>query len=104
MLVDPEAPADIAAGLLRLLSDPQTWQMFAERGYRRVLERYTWPRTAIGYLAAIHDRLAATRDGEQRPLLPFPPYFRDPKPENEPTATELARLYFGVGPEQRGQP
>ena len=103
VLVDPESPADIAAGLLRLLGDRQNWQAFADRGYRRVLERYTWPRTAIGYLEAINDRLAATSGAQRGPWLPFPPYFRDPKPENEPTLAELARLYFGVGGAERGQ-
>ncbi len=94
VLIDPEAPANIAAGLMQLLSDRQSWQTFAQRGYRRVVERYTWPRTATGYLEAINARWPPTSAKRYQPLIPIPSYFLDPQPGNEPTLANLAALYF----------
>ncbi|NIA24544.1 MAG: glycosyltransferase [Gammaproteobacteria bacterium] len=54
ILVDPSDPDDVADGLLRALDQ---WHHFAEAGRRRVLERYTWDRTAQGYVAAIRRAL-----------------------------------------------
>lgn len=51
ILVDPEDPADIARGMLELSSDESRRQEMQRRGRRRVLDRYTWERTARGYLA-----------------------------------------------------
>lgn len=58
VLVDPTAPADIARGLLRLLVDEAVWEQFHQAGMERVESRYTWERTAAGYLAAIETLLA----------------------------------------------
>ncbi|NOY57059.1 MAG: glycosyltransferase family 1 protein [Actinobacteria bacterium] len=54
VLVDPSDPDDVASGLLRALDQ---WHHFAREGRRRVLERYTWDRTAQGYVAAIERAL-----------------------------------------------
>ena len=51
ILVDPEDPEDIARGLLELSADESRRQEMQRRGRRRVLDRYTWERTAQGYLA-----------------------------------------------------
>jgi sucrose-phosphate synthase len=69
VLVDPSDPRQVAAGLLRALG-PE-WDSLAAAGRRRVLDRYTWDRTAEGYLAAI-ERAAGPAD---RPLLPIPDWF-----------------------------
>ena len=51
VLVDPYDPDDVAGGLLRALGDE--WPTLAAAGRDRVLSRYTWDRTAEGYLGAI---------------------------------------------------
>lgn len=94
VLVDPEDPADIARGLERLLCDAKAWQAFARRGRQRVLERYTWERTAAGYLALLAEIVANPAARRPAALLPIHPYFRDPRPENDVSLQELERLYF----------
>lgn len=94
VLVDPADPADIARGLKRVLGDDAAWERFARRGRQRVLDRYTWERTAANYLELIEEIVAAP--GARRPaeLLPIHPYFRDPQPENDISLAELSELYF----------
>jgi sucrose-phosphate synthase len=85
VLVDPADPADIAAGLLRLVGPEDEWEAFQAAGRERVLSRYTWERTAAGYLAVL-ERMLAGR-------LPIPPYFADPRPENDLTTASLAGVW-----------
>jgi sucrose-phosphate synthase len=85
VLVDPADPADIAAGLLRLLGADNEWQAFREAGRERVLARYTWQRTAAGYLTAIQEVLANR--------LPIPDYFWHPRPDNELGVESLAAVW-----------
>jgi sucrose-phosphate synthase len=75
VLVDPTDPAGIAAACLRALGSE--WEHFARAGTRRVLDRYTWDRTAEGYVAAI-EQARATGD---RPMLPIHPYFSEGSPD-----------------------
>jgi sucrose-phosphate synthase len=82
VLVDPSDPMDIAAGLLRLVGPDSEWSRFQQAGRKRVLERYTWERTAAGYLAATDDGvLSPVRVPARR--LPIPRYFIDPRPETD---------------------
>lgn len=86
VLVDPADPADIARGLLEVLSEPARWQHYHDAGIRRVYERYTWQRTAEGYLEAI--ARAQTRRRE-----PIAPHFRFP--DRYPLGLEaLARVFL----------
>lgn len=94
VLVDPHDPGDIAQGLLRLLSDSQTWQTFSALGRQRVLDRYTWERTARGYLTTIEDILANPAAFSPQERLPIHAYFLHPSPENEISLETLKRLYF----------
>lgn len=50
ILVDPEDPDAIARGLLELAVDESRRQEMRDRGRRRVMDRYTWKRTARRYL------------------------------------------------------
>jgi sucrose-phosphate synthase len=94
VLVDPTDPADIKRGLRRLLGDAASWGAFAERGRQHVLNHYTWERTAHGYLVEIQKSLAMPAEQHLTTLLPIPPFFRDPTPENAISTEELAAIYL----------
>jgi len=94
VLVDPADPGDIARGLERVLGDEETWEMFARRGRQRVLDRYTWERTARHYLELIEEITVAPGAWRPDELLPIHPYFSEPTPANDITLDELSKLYF----------
>ena len=126
ILVDPANHEEVGAGLYRLVGNRDRWQQYAEDGYNRVLERYTWEKTAEGYLEAIsgHHRdaragkhsdqatatLANEQDGDISPSkngaqstgkLEIPAYFTDPG-SNGVSVEALDELYYkldvlGVG-------
>jgi sucrose-phosphate synthase len=97
VLVDPTDPEDIAQGLLRLLGDKETWEGFARRGRQRVLDRYTWERTAEGYLVKIEALVADPQARRPETLLPIHPYFQDAAPEHNITLAELRAIYQPAG-------
>ena len=72
VLVDPGDPANLAAGLLRLITDPGEWRKLREAGHQRVLDRYTWQRTAERY-AALGAQLA--KEPGQRQGIAIHPYW-----------------------------
>ena len=94
VLVDPADPADIARGLLRLVGNHPTWAEFAKRGRQRVLDRYTWGRTAQGYLAKIEEIVANPLARRAAALLPIHPYFQNAQPKHSVSLEELSTLYF----------
>ncbi len=69
VLVDPADPVDIAAGLERALGEEH--DRLAEAGRRRVHDRYTWDRTAEGYLTAADRAMGSA----PRDVLPIDPFF-----------------------------
>jgi sucrose-phosphate synthase len=95
VLVDPADPGDIAQGLLRVVESAESWAHFHQAGIRRVLSRYTWERTAAGYLNAIQDMLEGPA---HRGDLPIRAYFTKPGPENAIPLSDLAEVYFGKAP------
>ena len=90
VLVDPADPADIAHGLLAALSPLSEWKKLRDAGIERVVSRYTWARTAAGYLRAI-ERVRA--QPPWRGTMENPPYFLNPRPENRIPLSALAKLY-----------
>lgn len=75
ILVDPVNPADIARGLMTLLSDPRIWKRMQQLGRQRVLDRYTWERTAEGYFVVLEEIVSESRP---TPQIAIPEYFTDP--------------------------
>ena len=101
ILVDPSDPEEVAAGLFSLTGNAGRWSRYAEAGYGRVLSRYTWEKTAEGYLAAIvgRERLEEdTPDGFPTPKrrLEIPGYFTEPSSEAGVSLADLDQLYFAL--------
>jgi sucrose-phosphate synthase len=94
VLVNPADPQDIARGLLQALNSPEAWQKYHQAGLERVITRYTWERTAEGYLAVIEEMLTAQKMAPDHTKLLIPLYFTQPVPENEISLDELTGLYF----------
>lgn len=86
VLVDPSDPHHVAAGLVRALGPD--WDTLAAAGRRRVLDRYTWDRTAAGYVAAIEAAAGFV------PSSDIPPFFTTGSPDI--SVAELEDLYLGV--------
>lgn len=86
VLVDPDNPQELASGLLRLLADENEWARFQEAGHRRILDRYTWERTAEGYARECQEltRAPVRHDG-----LPIPEFFLGPEKCGEPAARDV---------------
>jgi sucrose-phosphate synthase len=76
LLADPHDPYDVAAQLLRLLSDGETWQAYADRGHERARERYNWRRTAESYLRLSEEAARGERKGDAS--FPLPEFVRRP--------------------------
>jgi len=89
VLVDPADPAAIAAGLQRALGEDR--ERLAAAGRQRVLDRYTWDKTADGYVAALESALRRETDPEE---LPVRAWFRDPVHNAPPTTSDLALRYL----------
>jgi sucrose-phosphate synthase len=85
ILVDPEDPGDITRGLLELAADETRRQEMRTRGRRRVMDRYTWERTAQGYLEQFLQILGGA-DGGNREFE---------EPENAGTGW-LKKMYYGT--------
>jgi sucrose-phosphate synthase len=91
VLVDPADEADIARGILRLLASQEVWHDFQRMGLERVDARYTWNRTASGYLRLFKDiRSEPPHAGK----LEIPGYFTNPRDETDIPLGDLERLYF----------
>jgi sucrose-phosphate synthase len=116
ILVDPTDPEDVGAGLHILTSSQESWKRYAEAGYGRVLARYTWERTAEGYLEAISggksdadtgreegattlntgddQGVVSANGGRPQRRLQIPPYFMDPASGAGTSLETLDELYY----------
>jgi sucrose-phosphate synthase len=103
LLVDPGDPEETSAALLSLVGNPDRWQRYAEAGYRRVRTHYVWQRTAEGYLDLIAQAVADPDARRSSERLPIPPYFVDPRPENDISLDTLDDLYLKLDvPTEKG--
>jgi sucrose-phosphate synthase len=82
LLAEPHDPQDIAAKLLDLLSDGETWKTYADRGLERSHDLYSWRRTAEGYLRLADEAARGERGGD--PSFPIPDFVREPAPAELP--------------------
>jgi len=94
ILVDPGDREETSAALFSLVVRSDRWQRCAEAGYGRVQTRYTWHRTAEGYLGLIEQAVADPAARRPSNLLPIHPYFREPSEANGITLEELDDLYL----------
>ncbi|HEV2091676.1 MAG TPA: glycosyltransferase [Rubrobacter sp.] len=82
LLADPHDPGDIAAKLLRLLSEGETWRTYADRALERARDLYNWRSTAEGYLRLAREAARGERGGD--PSFPIPDFARRPAPATLP--------------------
>lgn len=120
ILVDPLDPMVVSSGLYALVANTDQWVRFAEAGYGRVLARYTWQRTAEGYLQALAGSRTALDEAEHevratagatsdavleaaapavtpgRASLPIPRYFTEPDHGTELQLSALDEVYLSL--------
>lgn len=72
VLADPGDPDELGRALFSLIGDESVWHKFHLAGYQRVLDRFTWTRTAEGYY-----NVCAGLASKQfvQPAFPIDPYF-----------------------------
>ena len=92
-LVDPEDPSSIADGLLTVLESEDTWRSYRDAGVERVIQRYTWERTAESYLHVLETILNESAEPSTHRLA-IPEYFTNPSAETDISRAELAEIYF----------
>lgn len=68
LLVDPHQTDDIAAGLIRLMTDPDLRRQLVQRGYQQ-RQRFSWQEAAT-QLLAILERIVADRDQRHEQATP----------------------------------
>ena len=91
VLIDPADPGDIARGLLRAVESQQAWQKLRHAGIERVISKYTWERTAEGYLGVVESFSEAAPPARE---IAIPAWFRDPRPGNDIPLEKLSQRYF----------
>ena len=79
VLVDPQDPNAIAEGLISLLASKATWRRYHRAGIQRVVDTYTWTRTAEAYLEVFSTLLKGK--GTAARTIPVPPDFTSPGEE-----------------------
>ncbi|AZR72848.1 sucrose-phosphate synthase [Anoxybacter fermentans] len=85
VLINPESEKEIAEGLLRLIDNHKEWQKIRQAGLERIKNRYTWDKTASGYLEVI-ERLLENGEHVERKITGW-----------EISLKRLSELYFGEG-------
>jgi sucrose-phosphate synthase len=89
-LINPSDPQNIAGGILRVIGSEYSWKVFRDAGIARVKARYTWDRTAEGYLQVLR---AIRSEPEWNQGIEVPEYFIRPD-EAEISIARLEDLYL----------
>jgi len=93
ILVDPNNIEELAWGLHSLISSRPRWETYAQKGYRRVLDKYTWKRTAQLYIDAIHS-IRKSRGVPSIFDIPFDEYFLTADEKRKPAVETLKKIYL----------
>ncbi|MFC2048730.1 glycosyltransferase [Elusimicrobiota bacterium] len=80
LLINPHSSLSTARRLIKLF-DKKTWNMYSERGLKRVKEKYTWGVTAKGYLKLIKETMSSASFPGKDTKIPI--YFSEPNLKNE---------------------
>ncbi|CDN10540.1 Glycosyltransferase [Richelia intracellularis] len=99
ILIDPTSPEDIAQGLETVISQSEVWEDLQKRGCDRVLQCYTWKRTAQEYLKMLEKIVAAPKRNPDD-LLPIHPYFMGAQTDQDVSLSEFSQLYFGCNTQE----
>ena len=83
VLIDPEDPADIANGLVRLFRSEREWHTIQQAGISRVFDKYTWERTALGYEKVFQEIVIGVINRSNIRKLNVHPYFMEPDIRNQ---------------------
>jgi sucrose-phosphate synthase len=92
VLVDPTSPQDIAQGILRIISSESAWRRYHLAGMRRVKEKYTWERTAAGYLEVFGDILDGKNTAQKK--LDIPQFMVNVDDTDEKPVAKLKKLFL----------
>ncbi|MFJ7072916.1 glycosyltransferase family 4 protein [Streptomyces sp. NPDC098781] len=93
LAVPPGDAGALAAGLSRLLGDPELRTRLGSAGRERVLERFTWARAAEGTVARYREAIARDEGADQRRPAAAPA-----TPPTTAGAGELAAVTAASGP------
>lgn len=91
VLVDPADPNDIVTGILRIIDSPKSWKKFHKAGIDRVISKYTWERTAEGYLQVL---IKLKESESPQNQIEIHPWFTNPSSKNEIKLNSLESLYL----------
>jgi sucrose-phosphate synthase len=91
VLVNPTDPQDIARGILEAIASPEDWQTLQQAGIERVISKYTWERTAEGYLQVLE---SLKETGSGKTAFEIPAWFTNPTPEKDIPLETISNLVF----------
>ncbi len=93
ILVDPNNNGELAGALFSLVDSQARWDAYAQQGYKRVLDKYTWEKTARAYVENLSEMI---RKEEEISVfnIDIHEYFLSPCKENRPDTGVLIDLYL----------
>jgi sucrose-phosphate synthase len=70
ILVNPSEPANIAAALKKIISDPEIWEQYSKNGVLNVRKHYTWKQHAATYIDKIQSAMRKGATTEMQTVKP----------------------------------